>query len=66
MVQAAFQGRARESIRIRDLGLREMTMATVLVAALVWLGMYPQPIVDIAAPVVTSLTRPPSARTAAR
>jgi NADH-quinone oxidoreductase subunit M len=66
MVQAAFQGRTPEAMRIRDLGLREMTIATALVAALVWLGIYPQPIVDTAAPVVTSLTMPASARTAVR
>jgi NADH-quinone oxidoreductase subunit M len=66
MVQAAFQGRTPETIRIHDLGLREMAMATALVVALVWLGIYPQPIVDTAAPVVTSLTMPPGARAAAR
>jgi NADH-quinone oxidoreductase subunit M len=66
MVQAAFQGRTPEATRIRDLDRREMAMATALVVALVWLGMYPQPIVETAAPLVTRLTMAPSARTAAR
>jgi NADH-quinone oxidoreductase subunit M len=56
MIQGVFQGREREAVRIRDIGPREMAMATVLVVALVWLGLYPQPVVDTAAPAVTSLT----------
>ncbi len=66
MVQATFQGREPEAVRIRDLGPREMAMATALVIAIVWLGVYPQPIIDAAAPVVTSLTTAHPARSAAR
>jgi NADH-quinone oxidoreductase subunit M len=66
MIQGAFQGRQPESARIRDLGLREMAMATALVVALVWLGLYPQPVVDTAAPAVTSLTTASPIRAAAR
>ena len=51
LVQAAFQGREHEPVRIQDLGAREMAMATALVVAIVWLGLYPQPVVDAAAPV---------------
>jgi len=66
MVQGAFQGREREAVRIRDLGPREMAMATALVVALVWLGLFPQPIVDTAAPVVSSLITAVPTRVAAR
>jgi NADH-quinone oxidoreductase subunit M len=66
MIQGAFQGRAREAIRMRDLGPREMAMATALVVALVWLGLYPQPVVDTAAPVVASLSTSVPPRAAAR
>jgi NADH-quinone oxidoreductase subunit M len=66
MIQGAFQGREREAVRIHDLGPREMAMATALVAALVWLGLYPQPVVDTAAPTVTSLTTMASTRAAER
>ena len=66
MIQGAFQGREREAVRMRDLGPREMAMATALVVALVWLGLYPQPVVDTAAPVVTSLTTSVPRRAAAR
>jgi len=66
MVQAAFQGREPEPLRIRDLGPREMAMAIALVVAIVWLGIYPQPVIDTAAPVVTSLTTASPTRSAAR
>jgi NADH-quinone oxidoreductase subunit M len=56
LVQAAFQGPAREPVRIRDLGAREMAMVTALVVAIAWLGLYPQPVMDAAAPVITHLT----------
>ena len=56
LVQAAFQGREHEPVRIQDLGAREMAMVTALVVAIVWLGLYPQPVVDAAAPVITRLT----------
>jgi len=66
MIQGAFQGREREAIRMRDLGPREMTIATALVVVLVWLGIYPQPVVDTAAPVLTSLSTSVPPRAAAR
>jgi NADH-quinone oxidoreductase subunit M len=56
LVQAAFQGPVREPVRIRDLGVREMAMVTSLVVAIAWLGLYPQPVMDAAAPVITHLT----------
>jgi len=66
MVQGAFQGREPEGVRIRDLGPREVATVTALVVALVWLGLYPQPVVDTAAPEVASLTTAFPPRTAAR
>jgi NADH-quinone oxidoreductase subunit M len=66
MIQGAFQGREREAVRIRDLGPREMAVATALVAALLWLGLYPQPVADTAAPVVTTLSTAVPTRAAAR
>jgi NADH-quinone oxidoreductase subunit M len=58
MVQAAFQGREREPHRIGDLGRREMVMQAALIAAIVWLGIFPQTFVETTAPVVTRLTSP--------
>ena len=55
LVQAAFQGPLRAPVRIRDLGARELAMTSVLIGGLVWLGLYPQPVVDTAAPAVSRL-----------
>jgi len=56
MVQAAFQGRTGPAMDgttgARDLDFREMAVAGALVAAIVWLGVYPQPFMDTAAPSV--------------
>jgi NADH-quinone oxidoreductase subunit M len=66
MIQATFQGRERGAVGMRDLGPREMAMAAALVVALVWLGLYPQPVVDTAAPIVTSLSTSVPPRAPAR
>lgn len=76
MVQATFQGEARARtadarpaagdmprgpVRLVDLGIREMAMTIGLVLAIVWLGLYPQPFMNTAAPVLL-----PAARVAER
>jgi len=43
-----FHGPPREPWKPRDLDLREMAMAVVLALVLVWLGLYPQPVLDTA------------------
>jgi NADH-quinone oxidoreductase subunit M len=56
MVQAAFQGPLRstapETDTVHDLGIREMAMTVALILAIVWLGVYPQPIIDTAVPAI--------------
>jgi NADH-quinone oxidoreductase subunit M len=66
MIQATFQGRRAEAVPFRDLGSREVAIATALLVALLWLGVYPQPFVDAAAPVVTNLSGAAPPRAAAR
>jgi NADH-quinone oxidoreductase subunit M len=75
MVQATFQGPARAeagsepargSLRIADLGVREMIIAIALVLAIVWLGVYPQSFVDAASPVVAPLAARAAAVTPVR
>jgi len=48
MVQRVFFGPLthRENAHLRDLGLREMATALPLVAAALWMGLYPQPFLD--------------------
>ena len=52
--QRAFQGPNTTSQRFADLSGRETAILGVLIVALVWLGVYPQPVLDAAS---ASLTR---------
>ncbi len=57
MMQLAFQGKPEELREFGDFGSREMaTMATMMII-LVCLGMYPQPVLDLAQPVLDSLQK---------
>ncbi len=48
LIQAAFHGPNRQSEKLADLSGREMTIMTAMIAAIVWLGLYPQPVIDTA------------------
>jgi NADH-quinone oxidoreductase subunit M len=48
LFQRAFHGPAREHRTLRDLGARELFMMSALVAALLWLGLHPQPVLGAA------------------
>jgi NADH-quinone oxidoreductase subunit M len=53
IVQQAFHGRARETRhRLSDLTGREGTILGALVLAIVWLGLYPQPVFTLTRPVL--------------
>ncbi len=55
MVQQAFQGAPDEHRQMEDFGGREMATMGAMVLALLWLGLYPQPVLDLAQPVLDSL-----------
>jgi len=55
MMQRAFQGKPDEGRRFPDYGFREMLTMTVMIVGLIWLGLYPQPVLDTAQPVLDSL-----------
>lgn len=55
MMQRAFYGKPDDSRRLTDFGSLEMTAMAVMIIALVWLGMYPQPVLDLVQPVIDSL-----------
>ncbi|MHB8908822.1 MAG: complex I subunit 4 family protein [Syntrophales bacterium] len=48
MVQKVFFGSTREVWTIPDLGPREMTVMAVMIAMILWLGLYPRPFLDTA------------------
>jgi NADH-quinone oxidoreductase subunit M len=57
MMQRAFQGRETHGLRFPDLGPRELGMFAAMIAALVVLGFYPQPVITAARQMVTSVQR---------
>ncbi|MET0356836.1 MAG: NADH-quinone oxidoreductase subunit M [Cellvibrio sp.] len=52
LVQRALHGPAQSSTPIEGLNLRELAMMFSLMIILVWLGLYPQPVLDTSAAVV--------------
>lgn len=48
-VQRAFHGEPREIRPIADVAARHMTVLTTMIVILLWLGLYPQPVIDTAA-----------------
>ena len=55
MMQQTFQGKPNEQRAMSDFGSREMFAMAAMMVALVWLGVYPQPVLDLAQPVLDSL-----------
>jgi NADH-quinone oxidoreductase subunit M len=58
LVYRIFQGPERESRPGLDLGAREMAVFGVIIAGIVWIGVYPQPVLRTAEPTVESLVNP--------
>jgi NADH-quinone oxidoreductase subunit M len=46
IVQRVFHGPRREAWTTRDLSARDLTAQAVLVVGILWLGLYPQPVLD--------------------
>lgn len=44
-----------DSLKMYDFGALDMTTMAVMIVALVWLGLYPQPVLDLVQPVLDSL-----------
>ena len=56
LMQRSFQGTPNPDVaEMRDFGARDMTVMVLMAAALVWLGVYPQPVLDLAAPTIAGL-----------
>lgn len=55
MIQLTFQGESNRDLKLQDFAAREMTTMAFLMVALIWLGLYPQPVLDLAQPVLESL-----------
>lgn len=57
LLQRSFQGTPDEHRKLADFGALEMAAMGVMVIALVWLGLYPQPVLDTVQPVLDSLSQ---------
>jgi NADH-quinone oxidoreductase subunit M len=55
LMQQAFQGKPDEQRQMDDFGRREMIAMLAMMVALIWLGIYPQPVLDLAQPVLDGL-----------
>jgi NADH-quinone oxidoreductase subunit M len=57
LIQRAFHGPNVHNWRLPDLSLREALVAGSMIAALLWLGLYPRPLIDTFAPAMDQLQR---------
>jgi NADH-quinone oxidoreductase subunit M len=48
LIQAVFHGPKKEQWRLTDLSARETAVMAALIGAIVWLGLYPQPVLNTA------------------
>ncbi|MCX5671976.1 MAG: hypothetical protein NTU94_11720, partial [Planctomycetota bacterium] len=55
LIYRTFHGEAREAWRMQDLSVREMAVFVVLIAAIVWLGLFPQPVLSTAGGAIDGL-----------
>ncbi len=58
MVQGAFFGLRREGPKIPDLGAREMSVMLLMMVVIIWIGLYPRPIIKAATRTVDALKQP--------
>jgi NADH-quinone oxidoreductase subunit M len=56
MMQRAFYGKPKADLVVADFGWLEMTAMAIMIIALIWLGLYPQPVLDMVQPVLDSLS----------
>jgi NADH-quinone oxidoreductase subunit M len=57
MIQKTFHGRRDENRRVPDLSIRETVTLGSLLAVLLWLGLYPQPVLTATQPAMDHLRR---------
>jgi NADH-quinone oxidoreductase subunit M len=65
LVQRAFHGEPRVAAALPDFSARHMAVMAAMIATLIWLGFYPQPVFDTARPGLGNLQQLAAGRTAA-
>ena len=56
LMQKAFYGKPNDNHQLKDFGGIDMTAMGIMIIALIWLGLYPQPVLDMVQPVIDSLS----------
>ena len=64
IMQRAFHGPIQEDLKLPDLSVRDMAMMLALIVAIVWLGLYPQPVLNTTKPALEELQERTSQRSA--
>jgi NADH-quinone oxidoreductase subunit M len=54
-IQKVFHGPKQHEQQIADLGIREMTVMSFIMAGIILLGLFPQPILDTVRPALESI-----------
>lgn len=62
IMQRAFHGPIQEDLKLPDLSVRDMAMMLALIVAIVWLGLYPQPVLNTTKPALEELQERTSQR----
>lgn len=57
LIQRVFHGPKKEEVAVADLTGREMSIMAAMIAVIVWLGFYPQPVLNTSGPALDSLRR---------
>lgn len=57
IVQKVFLGPSQRSDHIHDFSWREIAVITALTLSIIWLGLYPQPVINTAKPVINKLEK---------
>jgi NADH-quinone oxidoreductase subunit M len=57
IVQKVFLGPQEQDVPFSDLSIREMAIMSVMIIAIVWLGLFPQPVLKTAEPFLKSMRR---------
>ena len=56
LMQRSFQGTPNPQVAtMQDFGFREVSVYAIMIIALVWIGVYPQPVLDLAQPTLDAL-----------
>jgi NADH-quinone oxidoreductase subunit M len=50
IVQKVFYGTGKSENKLKDLSVRESFIMGIMVVAILWLGLFPQPVIDTAKP----------------